>query len=156
MRYFPSKLKLYGLLAFLAFWGVAEAATDVKGYVPYPGKIQVKVRQVYAPNVVGVQFETWPGFYREFQVVLPGIEVPQDHPDVPACERKLARKAISLTRSFLARARKVYVVDMVMQDSASAAGEAPVITDRGALDQALLAEGLARRLDGASSQPWCR
>lgn len=145
-----------GLLVLLsAVWIDGHPARTESGYIPYPGQIEVRVLKVEAPNRVWVQFETWPGFYRKFRVTLPDIEVPEDSTRVPACERRLARKAKSFTENFLTQARHVYVLDMTMEDSASEEATAPILTERGNLAEALKARGLARSVQEARRHPWC-
>lgn len=150
------KLSLWSLVSLLLGWFPYHPLEAGSGYVPYPGKMEVKVRQVDAANRVRVQFETWPGFYRDFQVTLPGIVVPRDLPDVSGCERRLAQKAKAFSENFLSQARAVYVIDMVMQNSASNAGEARIITDRGDLVEALQMAGLAQPVATDASKAWCQ
>jgi endonuclease YncB( thermonuclease family) len=138
--------------ALLAFLSAAAAQSE---YVPYPGRIEVKVSRVETPKVVRVRFETWPGFYRDFRVTLPGISVPKDSPGVQECERELGRKAMAFTQRFVTKAKAVYVVNMRMQDSSVKDGVARIDTSRGDLIEALQVEGLARPDDINTGEPWC-
>ena len=147
------KLKItplvYIYLLFLSGHSVAD-------YVPYPGKIPVKLIEIEAPNIIMINFETWPGFSRDFKVTLPGIQVPEDSSAVELCERKLAQKAIALTRNFLINAKDIRVWDMRMETSADTDVIAPIYTKQGGLIEALTRQGLARPDSVDPTTPWCK
>ncbi len=134
---------------------VCAAPLAFADYVPFPGKIAVKLLDVEAPDIVFVNFESWPGFPRSVRVILPGIVVPEDTPQADDCERQAAKKAMAFTRDFLATAREIYVKDMRMETSADQDAESPVLTDKGSLATALQKEGLARPDTTDPDVSWC-
>ncbi|GAB4358493.1 MAG: hypothetical protein ACPW60_08430 [Methylohalobius sp. ZOD2] len=156
MKYDRLKQLAWGMFASfgcLTFHSLAEAESS---YVPYPGKVEVRVQQVPSPKVVIVDFEAWPGFSRNLRVTLPDIEVPKDAPDAAECERRLARKARAFVQNFLTEeSRSVYIVDMRMADSATGNGVASIVTDRGELKRILLDKGWARPSSQPTNEPWC-
>jgi len=138
-----------GCLALLA------STTLLAEYVPFPGKIKVRLLDVMAPNVIFVNFESWPGFPRSIRVVLPGLAVPEDTPQADDCERDKAARALGFTRDFLSDAKEIYVQDMRMETSADEEATSPVLTDKGSLAAALQKEGLARPDSTDPETSWC-
>ncbi|HHJ17588.1 MAG TPA: hypothetical protein ENJ80_12900 [Gammaproteobacteria bacterium] len=124
-------------------------------YVPFPGKLEVRLLDVVAPNVVFVNFEAWPGFPRSVQITLPGLAVPEDTPQSDDCEREKAARAAAFTRDFLADAKKIYVQDMRMETSADKEAVSPILTDKGSLASVLEKEGLARPDSVDPDTSWC-
>lgn len=145
----------YWLAAVLTvFFSAQNMAAD---FVPYPGKREVRLMGIEAPNVIVVNFDTdMVGFFRTIRIRLPGIEIPKDVPQADTCERELARKAIAFTRHYLASAKKIYVEDMRMQTSADEEAIAPILTNQGSLSEALKKQGLARPDTVASGLSWCK
>ncbi|HEN46837.1 MAG TPA: hypothetical protein ENI75_00555 [Mizugakiibacter sp.] len=125
-------------------------------YVPFPGKLAVHLLEVQAPNIIFVNFETWPGFLRSVQVILPDTAVPEDTPQADSCEREKAHKALGFTQEFLAAAKKIYVKDMRMNTSADEQAYSEILTDKGSLSQALKKEGLARSESVPADTSWCQ
>lgn len=140
------------LIASLLLMASANVMAD---YVPFAGKLQVKLIAIDKPNKVTVDVETWPGFFRNISITLPGITVPQDTAQSPVCERKLAEEALVLTREFLSVAKTVYVDNMRMRTSADAEAMSDIITDNGSLSEALKKAGLARSAPAGSAVSWC-
>lgn len=124
-------------------------------YVPYPGKLEVNVLNVEAPNIIFVNFESWPGFPHSVRILLPGIVVPEDTPQAEDCEREKVLLAMAFTGDFLADADKVYVKDMHMETSASQEAISPILTNKGSLGPALVTAGLARADHIDASVSWC-
>ena len=124
-------------------------------YVPYPGRMMGKLVSVDSPITVTLTMQTWPGFFRDFTVTMPGIVVPEDTSGAPDCQRELAAKAMTFTREFLADAKKIIAPDMRMENSADKNAIAPILTDKGSLGEALIAEGLARPDSVDPTKPWC-
>ena len=125
-------------------------------FVPYPGKREVRLVDVEAPNLVVIQFDTdMIGFFRTLKIRVPNIDIPDDSQESPACEKALARKAREFTRHFLAQAKSIYVLDMRMKTSADEEAISPILTDQGDLAEALEKAGLARPDTVAQDKPWC-
>ncbi|GEM_PF-903400 len=140
------------LLALLLFSAVASAAA----FVPYPGKREATLVNVEAVDSIVLSFDTdSTGFTRVLSIHLPGLRLPRDTPRSDECERRAAHKALQVTREFLAGARKLYVEDVRMENSADRDAVAEVLSDRGSLSQALVDAGVARRDDGRPVD-WCR
>lgn len=126
-------------------------------FVPYPGKREATLVRVDAPNIIVLTFDTdAAGFFRTIRVRLPGIVVAQDTPQADDCEREAAHRALSFTQKFLADAKKIYIQDMRMQNSADEEGISPVLTDRGSLSAALENAGIARPDSINPDVPWCK
>lgn len=140
---------LSGPLALLA------STLVLADYVPFPGKLEVRLLDVVAPNVIFVNFESWPGFPHSVQIILPGLAVPEDTPQSDDCEREKASRAVSFAREFLADAKKIYVQDMRMETSADKQAFSPILTDKGSLATALEKEGLARPDSVDPDTGWC-
>ncbi|HHO69755.1 MAG TPA: hypothetical protein ENK12_12060 [Gammaproteobacteria bacterium] len=140
------------VLASMFFTAAALAAA----FVPYPGKREATLVDVEAPARVVLSFNTdSTGFTRVLHVRPPGLVVARDTPQADECERRAAQKALQVTREFLTGARKLYVEDVRMENSADEDAVAEVLSDRGSLSQALIDAGVARR-DGGRSVDWCR
>jgi len=103
---------------FAGFLACCVPLLALAEYVPFPGKLAVHLLDVQAPNVIFVNFETWPGFPRSVQVILPDTAVPEDTPQADSCEREKAQEALDFTRGFLAYSENIYVQDMRMNTSA--------------------------------------
>jgi len=143
------------LLVLLAI-GQSTSALGVD-FVPYAGKREVTVARIDAPNIIAVTFNTDAyGFTRTLRVHLPGLVVAQDTPQADECERAAARKAMGFTEDFLAAAKKIYVQDMRMADSADDDATSPILTDKGGLSAALIKEGIARKDTVAADVSWCK
>ncbi len=123
-------------------------------YMPYPGKIPVKLVTVESANIVVIGFDTYPGYYRKFRITLPGIEVPSVSASI--CETALATRAKEFTRTFVTESKKLRVHDMVMQTSADDDASAHLFTAKGSLADALVNEKLARLSTSSTSGPWCK
>jgi len=143
-------VRIKSLLSLLLF-----ATLSAADYVPYPGRMMGKLVSVESPITVTLKMQTWPGFYRNFTITMPGIALPEDTTGAPDCQRELAAKAMGFTQGFLADAKKIIAPDMRMENSASDNAIAPILTDKGGLGDALIAEGLARPDSVDPSQPWC-
>lgn len=136
---------------------VLSATASAVSFVPYPGKREVTLVRVEAPDLVFVTFNTDAiGFFRTLGIRLPGIAVAQDTPQADECERAAAKKALGFTREFLAGAKKIYVQDMRMENSADEEAVSPILTDKGSLSAALINEGLARPDSVDPSASWCK
>lgn len=142
------------ILAVLLALGASPLA--LAEYVPFPGKLAVKLLDVEAPNIILVNFETWPGFARSVRIILPGIVVPADTPQADDCEREKAARAMEFARQFVTGADKIYVRDMRMETSADEQAYSDILTDQGGLSQALKREGLARADSVAPDTSWCQ
>ena len=139
--------------AFLVVFSAGAIAQSTTS--PYPGKRQVRLVAVNAPETVVVNFETWPGFQRNFRVTVPGLDVPEDTPNAPDCQRELAARALAFTRHFLSNAKKIFIQDISMENSASEDATSPILTEKGSLAEALIKEGLARPDSVDPREPWC-
>ncbi len=125
-------------------------------FVPYPGKRDASLVSVEMPDMVMLNFNTDAvGFTRTLLISLPGIVVAQDTPQSDECERAAAKKALGFTQKFLGSAKKVYVKDVRMQDSSDDYATAGILTDKGSLSTALIAEGLARSDNIDPDASWC-
>jgi hypothetical protein len=125
--------------------------------VPWAGKIPVRVLSVESPRFVNVTFESWPGFWLNFRINVPGIAVPEDLPQSPECERELAAKAMIFAQQFIKDAKQVYIHDMRVVTTTDPDGYAPIFADPGGyLAAALMREGLARADTVDPEEPWCK
>ncbi len=132
---------------------VAQAVT----FVPYPGKREVTVARIEAPDLVFVTFNTdATGFFRTIGIKLPGLVVARDTPQADACEREAAKRALGFTQKFLDSAKKIYVQDMRMENTADEIAVSPILTDKGSLSAALIKEGLARPDSVDPDTSWCK
>lgn len=126
-------------------------------FVPYPGKREVTLVNVDAPNLIVVAFDTdAAGFFRTARVRLPGIVIAQDTPQADDCEREAAQRALGFTQQFLAAAGKIYIQDMRMQNSADEEGISQILTDKGSLSMVLQKEGISRSDSIDPDVPWCK
>jgi len=149
---FNGRLVLLGVLT-LALSVTAMART----FVPYPGKREVTLARVEAPNLIWLTFNTdETGFFRTLGIRLPGLVVAQDTPQSDDCEREAAKRALGFTQDFLDSAKKIYVQDMRMENSADDEAISPILTDKGSLSAALIKEGLARPDSVDPNTPWCK
>ncbi len=151
-----SCLRRHGMQVFAGFLACCVPLLALAEYVPFPGKLAVHLLDVQAPNVIFVNFETWPGFPRSVQVILPDTAVPEDTPQTDSCEREKAQEALDFTRDFLAYSEKIYVQDMRMNTSADQQAYSDILTDKGSLSQALKKEGLARSDSVPADTSWCQ
>ncbi len=141
-----------GLLVSLC----STLATAVS-FSPYPGKRQVTVDRVEAPGIVVVTFDTdAAGFTRTLGIRLPHLVFAQDTPRSDDCEREAAGKVLPFMKDFLNSAKKVYIQDMRMENSADTEAVSPLLTDKGSLSAALIKEGLARPDSVDPETPWCK
>ncbi len=125
-------------------------------FVPYPGKREVTLVSVEAPDRARVTFNTdATGFFRTLSIQLPGIVVAADTPQADECERAAAQRALGFTEAFLGGAEKLYVEDMRMENSADEEAVSALLTDQGSLSSALIKEGLARPDTVDPDQSWC-
>lgn len=136
--------------------GLSAMALAVE-FVPYPGKREVTLVNVIAPNIIFATFDTdAAGFFRTLRIRLPDIVIARDTPQADDCEREAAQRALGFTQEFLANAEKIYIEDMRMQNSADEEGISPVLTDKGSLSVALQKEGIARPDSIDPDTPWCK
>lgn len=125
-------------------------------FVPYPGKREVTLVSVDAPDRARVTFDTdATGFFRTLSIQLPGIVVARDTPQADECERAAAQRALGFTEAFLNAAEKIYVKDMRMENSADEEAVSPLLTNKGSLSSALIKEGLARPDTVDPDKSWC-
>jgi len=125
-------------------------------FVPYPGKREVTLVSVEAPDRARVTFNTdATGFFRTLSIQLPGIVVAADTPQADECERAAAQRALGFTEAFLNGAEKIYVKDMRMENSADEEAISPLLTNKGSLSSALIEEGLARSDTVDPDKSWC-
>jgi len=125
-------------------------------FVPYPGKREVTLVSVEAPDRARVTFNTdATGFFRTLSIQLPGIVVAEDTPQADECERAAAQRALGFTKAFLNGAEKLYVKDMLMENSADEEAVSPLLTNKESLSSALINEGLARPDTVDPDQSWC-
>jgi endonuclease YncB( thermonuclease family) len=136
---------------FLLLFSALSSADSV----PYPGRMMGKLVSIESPITVTLQMQTWPGYFRSFTVTVPGIVVPEDTAGAPDCQRELAAKAMQFTQDYLADAKKIIAPDMRMKNSADQYAVAPILTEKGSLGEALIAEGLARPDSVDPTEPWC-
>ena len=151
-----NSIRLNGSRLLVGFLALCVSPLALAEYTPFPGKLAVKLLGVEAPNVIFVNFETWPGFPRSVRVILPGIVVPEDTPQADDCEREKAARAMEFARQFVTATGKIYVKDMRMETSADEQAYSDVLTDHGSLSHALKKEGLARADSVAPATPWCQ
>ena len=144
-----------GMRVLAGFFACCIPLLALAEYVPFPGKLAVHLLEVEAPNIIFVNFETWPGFPRSVQVILPDTAVPEDMPQADSCEREKAQKALGFTRKFLAGTEKIYVKDMRMNTRADQQAYSDILTDKGSLSRALRKEGLARSDSVPADTSWC-
>jgi len=150
-----NRLKRCGMRVLTGLFTCCVPLLALAEYVPFPGKLAVHLLDVEAPNIIFVNFETWPGFPRSVQVILPDTVVPEDVPQADSCEREKAQKALGFTREYLAGSGKIYVKDMRMNTSADQQAYSDILTDKGSLSQALRKEGLARSGSVPTDTSWC-
>ena len=143
------KTKLFLLLVIVTFSTVAIAAT------PFPGKLPGTIVGIEAANIIHVNIETWPGFRRDFRVILPNLAVPGQAEEITQCELELAQMAYDFTVNFLSDATDIRVKDMQMEHSASKDAFSSIYTSKGKLDNALRREKLAKPAVIAHNEPWC-
>ncbi len=152
----PFRVHSWRVLAGVLAVSLSAMALAVE-FVPYAGKREATLVRVDAPNLIVLTFDTdAAGFFRTIRVRLPGIVVAQDTPQADHCEREAAQKALGFTQKFLADAKKIYIQDMRMQNSADEEGISPVLTDRGSLSAALENAGIARSDSIHPDVPWCK
>jgi len=132
------------------------SAMSTADYVPYPGRMVGKLISVESPITARLRMQAWTGFYKIFRVTIPGIVVPEDTAGAPDCQRELAAKAMKFTRDYLADAKKIIAPDMRMESNEAEDAFAPILTDKGSLGDALIAEGLARPDSVDHAKPWCK
>ena len=126
-------------------------------FVPYPGKREVTLVDVIAPNIIFATFDTdATGFFRTLRIRLPDIVIAQDTPQADDCEREAAHRALGFTQQFLADADNIYIQDMRMLNSADEEGFSPILTNKGSLSVALRKEGIARSDSINPDTPWCK
>jgi endonuclease YncB( thermonuclease family) len=144
------------ILALALAASVSTMALAVE-FVPYPGKRQVTLVNVEAPNLIVVTFDTdAAGFFRTLRIRLPGIVVARDTPQADDCEREAAQRAMAFTQDFLASAKQIHVQDMRMENSADEEAISPILTNKGNLSAFLIKEGLARPDTVDPDAPWCK
>ena len=142
---------------FLIVMGVmVYSSSALSEYVPFPGKLKVRLVNIEAANVVNVNFETWPGFGRTLRVTLPDVVLPGSSEKPAACELELANKALDLTTKYLKSANEISIIDVKMETSADTDVVTAVYTEKGSLAQALQKKGLARPSSVDSKTPWCK
>lgn len=143
---------LTGVLVLLA-----STMVLAKPFVPYPGKREATVARVEEPNLIFVTFDTdATGFMRTLGIRMPGIVVARDTPEADPCEREAAARALDFVKDYLADAKKIYVQDILMENSADEEAVSPILTDKGSLSAAMIEEGLARPDSVDPKTPWCK
>ncbi len=150
------KLRIRGRMMTVGILGGLYSGLLLASYVPFPGKIEVKVVSIDTPSEITVSYETWPGFARNTAINLPGLEIPEDTPQADDCEREKAARALAFTRQFIDKAKKVFVKNMRMETSASEQAYSDIMTNQGSLSQALKTAGLARSDTVPPETSWCR
>lgn len=156
-----SRQKCFSMCGWRVLAGILTASLSMMAlaveFVPYPGKREVTLVRIEAPDLVVVTFDTdAAGFFRTLGIRVPGIVVARDTPQADDCEREAAQRALGFTQDFLASADKIYIQDMRMQNSADEEGISPILTNRGSLSAALRKEGLARPDSTDPDESWCR
>ena len=126
-------------------------------FVPYPGKRLATNTRVESPERILVTFNTdETGFVRTLAIRMPGIVMAKDTPRSDECERAAAKRLQGFIQKFLDDAKKVYVKDMVMTNTADDSAVSQILTDKGSLSAALVNEGLARSDTVKPDTPWCK
>ncbi|HQU16326.1 MAG TPA: hypothetical protein PLO69_09510 [Gammaproteobacteria bacterium] len=143
--------KLITAAALLLLFSDASAAL----FLAYPGVYPAKVVSVESANIVVLSTNVWTGYSKTFRVTLRDVEVPQDTPAAPVCQRTLAAKALEFTQKFLSNATNVQLRDIQMEDTASKNAVAPIFTEQGSLADALKQKGLGRPPGDKPGKPWC-
>jgi len=149
------KVQAVALFIAVLSASISMVNAETRDYVPYTGKIKVKLQSVESIKVAHVGFETWPGFSRNIRITLPNIQTPDSH-SLSRCEQVLAERALEFTTRFLTDAETISVEDMLMENSASANALSNLHTGNGSLMTALKAEGFARSSDVPAKTPWCQ
>jgi hypothetical protein len=136
---------------------VVSTVALAETFAPYPGKREVTVARIEEPNLIFVTFNTdATGFFRTLGIRMPGIEIAQDRPQSDACEREAAARALGFVEDYLADAKKIYVQDMQMENSADEEAISPILTEKGSLSAAMIEEGVARPDSVDPDTSWCK
>lgn len=141
------------LLACLA----ASAAEPEAGLIPaYPGVYPVYVMEVKDAKSFHLNAAVWPGYQREFDITMPGIDIPSNSIKAPACEQALAAKAKAFTEAFFKKAERPELHNIAMADTTKDAAVSEAFSEEGSLIEALVAKGYARRSGTDIDKPWCQ
>jgi hypothetical protein len=134
--------------------GAALAAEA--GLIPaYPGVYPIYVMNVKDARSFHVNAAVWPGFQREFDITMPGVDIPSDSIKAPACEQALAAKAKAFTEAFFKKAERPELHNIAMADTTKEAAVSEAFSEEGSLIEALIAKGYARPSTTEASTPWC-
>lgn len=153
LQIFNKKTKLSMVSAVVILGSAFSVSAEL--FNAYPGKYKSTLTNVEAANVVQLYIDVWAGYPRSLRVTLPGIAVPTDHPDAPACQQVLVQKALDFTKEFMADAKSIETRDLHMESSGDVDAQSHIYTDKGSLASKLTAEGLARPSSVDVLKPWC-
>jgi hypothetical protein len=130
--------------------------TLLAAYQPFPGKHKVRIIRIDSAKSISVNFETWPGYARTVNVVLPNVSIPGESVEPSNCELKLEAEALAFTTQFVSAKNSVYITELELETSADNNGAASVYSSKGSLAIALEEKGLARSNSIDSETPWCQ
>jgi len=134
----------------------ATAAAAAELIPAYPGVYPIYVMSVKDAKSFHVNAAVWPGFQREFDITVPGIDIPSDSIKAPACEQALAAKAKAYTEAFFKNAERPELHNIAMADTTKDAAESEAFSEEGSLIDALIAKGYARPTGTEAAKPWCQ
>lgn len=133
----------------------AALAADTALILAYPGVYPIYVMNVKDARSFRVNAAVWPGFQREFDITMSGIDIPSDSIKAPACEQALAANAKAFTEAFFKRAERPELHNIAMADTSKEAAVSEAFSEEGSLIEALVAKGYARPSTTDAAEPWC-
>lgn len=149
---FNKKKQINIVVLFLfGFVLVAQAGTQKM----LPGKFKTMLVSVEAANIINLYLDITPGFPEVYRVTLPGIAVPTNQPDVPACQLDLAQKALDFTNDFLKSGKYIEIRKIKLNNIHDSNAKINIYTDKGSLGSKLKNKGLARPDTVDEEKPWC-
>lgn len=132
------------------------ASAAEAGLIPaYPGVYPIFVMEVKDAKSFHANAAVWPGFQREFDITMPGIDIPSNSIKAPACEQELAAKGKAFTEAFFKKAERPELHNIAMADATKPAAVSEAFSEEGSLIEALVAKGYARPSGTDADKPWC-
>lgn len=145
-----------GAVLLIACLPASALAADAALIPAYPGVYPVYVMEVKDAKSFHLNAAVWPGFQREFDVTMPGIDIPSNSIKAPACEQALAAKAKAFTEAFFKKAERPELHNIAMADTTKDAAVSEAFSEEGSLIEALVTKGYARRSGTDTDKPWCQ
>jgi endonuclease YncB( thermonuclease family) len=144
---------LYGLLLSVGLF----ASLTAFSFGPYPAT----VLEVKDGDTVRVRAEIWPGFFREVDVRVRGIDTPETRRGkksgvvIPECEIALGNKAKQLAQYYLHEPTEVLLV-AVDPGKTKYAGRisGDLLVDGSRLSHLMLLSGFAKPYSGGAREVW--